>query len=287
MLYCMREPTVTACVSLSSVLVVALLVCSLGHAHASFLDHSCTPPISTGGMGWCGPDECATVSNPDPGCVMTGESYNYQSKVDDLTEQCKTCTQSADTRCSASALAGVINGLGGSNNVKFAFCNDQYLNIIADGAPAWTPNLDDVPNPPGGWQSDGVTACVTRSSSITPRFETAKIPLSYSLLSSASTTNNMATFPDGSGDCPNCYLYGDRGSWGLPSGGPVGITVQGQQVSRPDERPSHFAFCSLHWRLDFLQESIRSLLKLFLLQMLVIPWFLLLRDVCWCVPSAQ
>ncbi len=52
----------------------------------------------------------------------------------------------------------------------------------------------------GGTQSDGVTPCVTRNTSVFPGFGMWKIPLSYSLLSTDSPTNNMAAFPDGASD---------------------------------------------------------------------------------------
>ena len=82
--------------------------------------------------------------------------------------------QSPLPQCKASALKAVIVGSG----IKAAFCSDTHLVILSDGSPSWTPNLDDVPNPPGSTyplDSKGTplangTACVTRSASITPSF---------------------------------------------------------------------------------------------------------------------
>lgn len=55
---------------------------------------------------------------------------------------------------------------------------------------------DDVPTPPGGTLSNG-TACVTKMASITLGFRTDIIPLSYTLLSTDSSTNNIGSFPGG------------------------------------------------------------------------------------------
>ena len=96
-------------------------------------------------------------------------------------------------------------------------------------APSWAPNLDDVPNPPGGTLPSGAT-CVTRSVSITPGVQTYLIPLNWTLLSSASSTNNIGTFPFGAGDGNGMYLSTPFGTYGLPSGGNVGITLTGEEI---------------------------------------------------------
>lgn len=80
-----------------------------------------------------------------------------------------------------------------------AYCNDKYLVLISNKAPSWAPNLDDVPNPPGGTQTDG-TACVTRMSSVTSSFRVDIVPLSFTLLPTDSDTNNIGAFPGGAGD---------------------------------------------------------------------------------------
>ena len=93
-------------------------------------------------------------------------------------------------------------------------------------SPAWTANLDDVPNPPGGTLANG-TGCVTRMVSITPSISTDMFPLTWSILPTDSITNNIATFPYGAGDGNGMYLSTQYGTYGLPSGGNIGITITG------------------------------------------------------------
>ena len=84
-----------------------------------------------------------------------------------------------------------------------------------------------MPNPPGGNLPSGAS-CVTRSSSITPGVRTDLIPLSWALLPSDSNLNNIGTFPYGAGDGNGMYLSTSSGTYGLPSGGKVGITITGE-----------------------------------------------------------
>ena len=93
-------------------------------------------------------------------------------------------------------------------------------------SPSWTANLDDVPNPPGGTLPNG-SACVTRMVSITPGFSIDMIPLSWSLLPTDSNTNNIATFPYGAGDGNGMNMSTSLGTYGLPSGGNIGISITG------------------------------------------------------------
>ena len=88
-----------------------------------------------------------------------------------------------------------------------------------------------MPNPPGGTLPSGAT-CVTRSVSITPGVQTYLIPLNWTLLSSASSTNNIGTFPFGAGDGNGMYLSTPFGTYGLPSGGNVGITITGEEIEK-------------------------------------------------------
>ena len=83
-----------------------------------------------------------------------------------------------------------------------------------------------MPNPPPAALANG-TGCVTRSVSITPTIYTDMFPLSWSILPTDSITNNIATFPNGAGDGLGMYLSTSYGTFGLPSGGNVGITITG------------------------------------------------------------
>ncbi len=58
------------------------------------------------------------------------------------------------------------------------------------------PSQDDVPTPPGGTLGNG-TACVTRNASISLGFRSDIIPLNWTLLPTASASNNLASFPGG------------------------------------------------------------------------------------------
>ena len=100
-------------------------------------------------------------------------------------------------------------------------------------SPSWTANLDDVPNPPGGTLPNG-SACVTRMVSITPGFSVDMIPLSWTLLPTDANTNNIATFPNGAGDGNGMYLSTSLGTYGLPSGGNIGITITGDRFDGMD-----------------------------------------------------
>lgn len=64
--------------------------------------------------------------------------------------------------------------------------------------------------------------------SITPNQQTYLIPLNWTLLATDSDTNNIASFPNGAGDGNGKYLSTATGTYGVPSGGNVGITISGE-----------------------------------------------------------
>ena len=119
-----------------------------------------------------------------------------------------------------------MNSLGAEYRFPCQFPTEVNSLLPPFQSPAWTANLDDVPNPPGGTLSNG-TGCVTRSVSITPSISTDMFPLSWSILPTDSITNNIATFPYGAGDGNGMYLSTQYGTFGLPSGGNIGITITG------------------------------------------------------------
>ena len=55
-----------------------------------------------------------------------------------------------------------------------------------------------------------------------------KVPLTYTLLSTATAQNNMAAFPDGAADSEGGYMSTVRATYGMPTRGDVGISVSGQ-----------------------------------------------------------
>lgn len=66
-------------------------------------------------------------------------SQDYQDKVNQMAKSCRTCQQSSLTMCSKASLSALIGSSSGT--IKAAYCNDQYLVIVSNKAPSWTPNL--------------------------------------------------------------------------------------------------------------------------------------------------
>lgn len=144
----------------------------------SLYDTGCYKPVSEGGWGFCGPLSCnaqyVTCNTADGGgpptvADVTGTYGNGNTQTTFTASTCQpfmprttnsdittyslpgscdsTCTQQTTGVCSASFLANVIKGDG----VKYAYCNDRWLNVVSDGSNGnlYTYNLNDVPFPPG------------------------------------------------------------------------------------------------------------------------------------------
>jgi hypothetical protein len=94
-------------------------------------------------------------------------------------------------------------------------------------------NMDDIPQPPGGTDRVSSTACVTGDATVSSvRLEVNAFPLigTYSLLSTAAASNNMASFPNGaqavgSSDVGTYFNNAGFGAFGLPADSGIGITV--------------------------------------------------------------
>ena len=198
-------------------LLAICLLCVHVSTAAYSLNTTCSPPISQGGTGYCGPSFCDTVVNTVAGCIFTNNNYNYATMMSQLPS--KTCTQSTDPRCSSAALSALMKGQG----IKAAFCNDQFLVIHSDGTPGFSTYLDSIKNPPGAVASDGTT-CVTRFTN--PSYTFVKIPLYPTLLSTADAlvnNINLNSFPNGPGDKPAAYMStivpNTAATYGLPTRG--------------------------------------------------------------------
>lgn len=179
-----------------------------------------TYPLDQGCGSHCGGTFCKTI-NTKPACNFS-KSATYP-----VSPQGRTCTQNlADPRCTTQALAAAIPTGGG---VYYAFCNDNKLVVITDGGPGYTPDLGNIPNPPGG---SGNT-CATRTWFHEAKTYTFPLVGTYTLLSTATRNNNAnnIAFPSGAADARDGYLFSATlGTFGLPAGGPVGTTVAGQEI---------------------------------------------------------
>ena len=188
-------------------------------------DESCSNPLSLGGEGDCSPICSAVARSTKPGCVITRAAVDYASILSGIAS--KTCTQSTDARCTAAALAARV---GSFPSILAAYCNDEYLIVHSAGAPSGGPYLDDPKTPPGG--NDDVNGeCVTRMSSLGDEYLVSKFPLSPAKLSTAAWSNNIESYL-GAGDGDKYYLTSSDGTtkYGLPSAGPIGLTVSGSSL---------------------------------------------------------
>ena len=135
-----------------------------------------------------------------------------------------TCTQQTTGVCSGDFLAKVIAGSG----VKYAYCNDKWLVIGSSGEPSvFTPNLNDVPFPPGGGSNER-TGMATLDTS---RLDLLHYPLSITDHAGASPTQNQGVFDSTSGSGPQSYLIkGGSTVYAIPSDAGVGMGVNGQSI---------------------------------------------------------
>ena len=178
--------------------------------------------ICDGLKGTCNAKFCSIISN-DATCAFNDKEMKPGVHLN----QCQTCTQELkDPRCTTAGLKNAVHAAGGQINA--AYCTDKYLILSATGAPSWNPNLNDIPMPPGG-----DNGCRTRTWKAEGK--NWKIPLEthYTLLPNAhrSNNNNGNSFPQGAGDGAEKYLCtNDRGAFGLPSAGALGVSIDGQEV---------------------------------------------------------
>lgn len=219
----------------------------------SLYDTGCYAPKSDGGWGFCGPLSCkdayitcpsegggpATVSGVTGSYVNLGGTQYSESNCggflarttdSDKTNwnpsgKCdSTCTQQTTGVCSASFLAKVLVGTG----VKYAFCNDKWLVVSSSGEPSvFTPNLNDVPFPPG---KSGTTFRTGMATPDTTRSDVLYFPLSVTDLSTSSGTNNQNVFDVQSGAGKYSYLIDGSNVFGVPSDDGIAMAVNGQAM---------------------------------------------------------
>ena len=151
---------------------------------------------------------------------------------------CRPCVQSVDAVCTSAALAAVLRP-----GILLAYCNDNFLVVYPTSAPGFAANWDDVMSPQLGKQPLGTSnagdACQAGSGSLfsPERARPLKFSLFPPLLPSSNRSNNInnITFPGGRGTnmsdpAQPSYLSGINGAYGLPSQGPIGMTISGQAI---------------------------------------------------------
>jgi len=219
----------------------------------SLYDTGCYATKEDGSWGFCGPLSCnaayitcpsdgggpATVDGVTGTYINIGGTQYSESTCSDFLERTDvsdntdwnpagpcdaTCTQETTGVCSGEFLANVLVGTG----VKTAYCNDKWLVITASGEPSvFTPNLDDVPYPPG---KDGTNYRTGMATLDTTRKDMMFFPLSVTDLSTSTGDNNVGVYDVTSGSGPLSYLINpDTGaSYGVPSDAGLAMGVNGQ-----------------------------------------------------------
>jgi hypothetical protein len=167
----------------------------------------------------CGPSYCARASNVD--AVNTRGNMTDASFVSTLGRvTTRTCSISADARCSAAALAALFGRYPG---VKAAYCNDGWLVMHSNNMPNHPSFLASIQTPPGDGDGGAYeTQGVTRSYSL--QHMAFKVPLSPVLLSTGAYTNNAGYigYTAASDD-----LFSQNGQTHMPTSGPAAYALNG------------------------------------------------------------
>ncbi|GMH63049.1 hypothetical protein TrST_g9924 [Triparma strigata] len=215
----------------------------------------CTAPSAEGGWGYCGPESCrenySTCSSAGGGVKtvdgVTGDWNSYYSggsncatyltnDVTPITDwspkgSCdSTCTQVTSGVCSSEFLANALKGFG----VKYAYCNDEWLHIIASGETGgmYTENLNDTPYPPAAGSDFSMRTGMDTLD--TSRTQELYFPLNPTALSTSEGTNNYAVYDEQSGAGAFSYLINNDGdsaeTYALPADGGIGMAVNGMPI---------------------------------------------------------
>lgn len=211
----------------------------------------CTAPSTEGGWGYCGPASCkdnySTCSSAGGGIKIvdgvTGSWNSYYSdsncatyltnSATDITDwspkgACdSSCTQVTTGVCSSEFLNNILSGFG----VKYAWCNDKWLHIIASGETGgmYTQNMNDTPYPPAAGSDFSLRTGMDTLD--TSRLQELYFPLTPTALSTSLGTNNNAVYDEQSGAGAKSYLISSDGDkYGLPSDGGIGMAVNGMPI---------------------------------------------------------
>jgi hypothetical protein len=178
-----------------------------------------TPQLVADGCGndlTCGPASCTRVA--DPACSLGSKTNITEAAMQRLVSAVtsRTCTPSADARCSSAALAAVF---GRFPAVKAAYCNDAFLVLHSTDLPSHPSTLGAIQSPPGG---DETPRCVTRGY-VTAQYA-FKVPLApQALPTSDGLLNNAGAFPSEALD----NLATLNSATNMPTSGPAAVSVSG------------------------------------------------------------
>lgn len=168
----------------------------------------------------CSPSWCEAVTNSACTDTLKNQLIDAASVSRELSKMgCNSsCTQSTSSMCTNAFLSQTLKANSG---LMSAYCNDNYLVLVANGTPNHNTGLSDIPRPPGQGGVSYSKACVTRS--FHQSYNIYKIPLNPLKLSTASASNNISAF-SGQTDPKNLP------NMGLPESGPLAVSVTGQNV---------------------------------------------------------
>ena len=190
----------------------------------------------------CGPSTCTVKVSTAKCSAQTATDIAAALSATENVKcgaSCTAATSTTDFRCSSEWMAANLGGSrDGGDGVVAAWCTDKYFVVVGSMASGYEMNMDDIPQPPGGTDRVSSTACVTGDATVSSvRLEVNAFPLigTYSLLSTAAASNNMASFPNGaqavgSSDVGTYFNNAGFGAFGLPADSGIGITVFGQSI---------------------------------------------------------
>ncbi|KAH8068070.1 DNA binding protein [Aureococcus anophagefferens] len=196
------------------------------------LDSSeCYAPTEEGGWGYCGAPTCRnqyiTCSDEGRGPpVVAGVAGAYRS---DYAADGSDCTSFLDM----SDYDEITDwGFNGPCDDTCTQRTDGWLILMTSGeGGVFEPHLNNVPSPPLG-VSGGVTYCTGDPTRTVDRYYSLQYPLDVVDFDEGVWTNNVDLFDGTAGNEGIPYLYDDGlgiGTYGLPDGAGVGITVNGMQ----------------------------------------------------------
>lgn len=220
-------------------LLLVIFLISSSHASTYIFAQDCNdnsanqykktgPSIATCSPSFCSSYVATNSAAVDSKAGQTISNDYISTQLSDL--GCQTCTQSTDDMCTSSSLSStIIAGYG----LKVAYCTDEYLILISTGKASHTDGLSDIPRPPGdGTSSVYSSQTVTRS--YHEDFQVWKVPVStkrtYRGSTVGSSDTNYVAMSNQTDPTSFRIAAGATLDVGLPTSGPIGISISGQQI---------------------------------------------------------